>query len=171
LTHPHTPEAGNVPASGDVRDHLRLDHEAVLAGIDALRDIAANDAQDAQARLQALRRQWVIHALAEETVIYKALEGPPTAGAAQSRADERFVEHELVEELFEKMLRVKPATGEWNARLNVARALIARHIETEHEELFAQLERRFDGAGLSELGDRFQLAREKLAMLEEAKAA
>jgi hemerythrin superfamily protein len=154
-----------------VRGHLRLDHEAVLAEIDALRGAAANDAHECIERLRALRRQWVIHALAEETVIYKALEGPPVAGPVQARADERFVEHELVEELFEKLMRVKPATTEWNARLNVARALIARHIETEHEELFVQLESRFDADGLAEMGERFALAREKLAMLEEAKAA
>jgi hemerythrin-like domain-containing protein len=171
LTLAHASEAGHVPASGDVRDLLRLDHEAVLAEIDALRTAAANEAQDPMARLQALRRRWVIHALAEETVVYKALEGLPVAGPAQARADERFIEHELVDELFEKLERVKPSTSEWTARLNVARALIARHIETEHEEMFQQLESRFDADGLTELGRRFELAHDKLALLEEAKAA
>jgi len=155
------------PPPGDVRDVLRLDHEAVLSDLEQLR--TATDAREALVRLQALRRRWVIHALAEETVVYNALEG--LQGAGSTRADERFVEHEIVEGLFDKLSRNRPGTLEWRARINVARALIARHIETEHAELFPRLATRFDSARLAELGERFLLAREKLNLLEEAKAA
>ncbi|HZZ93435.1 MAG TPA: hemerythrin domain-containing protein [Usitatibacter sp.] len=150
-----------------MRDVLRLDHEAVLSELEALRSAA--EGREAQSRLRLLRRRWVIHALAEETVVYNALEG--LQGAASTRADERFVEHELVEGLFDKLSRGRPGTLEWDARLNVARSLILRHIEAEHEDLFARLATRFDTARLVELGQRFQLAREKLNLLEEAKAA
>jgi hypothetical protein len=155
------------PAPGDVRDVLRLDHEAVLSELEQLR--VAQDARDAIARLQRLRRRWVIHALAEETVVYNALEG--LQGVASTRADERFVEHEIVEGLFDKLTRARPGTLEWKARINVARNLITRHIESEHQELFARLATRFDAARLAELGERFELARDKLNLLEEAKAA
>jgi hypothetical protein len=60
---------------------------------------------------------------------------------------------------------------EWDARLNVVRDLIRRHIETEHVEMFAQLEEKFDADGLSAMGGRFRLANQKLTMLEQAKAA
>ena len=162
-----SPEAGNARASGDVRDLLRLEHEAVLADLEALRE--GPEAREALARLQGLRRRWVIHALAEETVVYNALEG--LQGSASTRADERFVEHEIIEGLFDKLSRARPGTREWRARVNVARNLVARHIESEHQELFARLATRFDAAKLAELGERFSLAREKLALLEEAKAA
>jgi Hemerythrin HHE cation binding domain len=158
---------GPNPASGDVRDVIRLDHEAVLSELEALR--RATDGREAQSRLRLLRRRWVIHALVEETVVYNALEG--LQGAASTRADERFVEHELVEGLFDKLSRGRPGTLEWAARLSVARTLIARHVEVEHEELFGRLATRFDTARLVELGERFELAREKLNLLEEAKAA
>jgi hypothetical protein len=152
---------------GDVRDVLRRDHEAVLADLDALPD--AGDASETLARLALVRRKWMIHALAEETVVYNALEG--LQGVSSTRAAERFVEHELVENLFDKLGRGRPATIEWHARLNVLRSLIARHIEGEHEDLLARLGTRFDSARLEELGQRFQLAHEKLSLLEEAKAA
>jgi hypothetical protein len=113
---------------------------------------------------------WVIHALAEETVVYRSLEGIEAANDA-SRADERFVEHELVQGLFDKLTRSRPGTLEWHARINVARDLIRRHIETEHAETFDALAKRFDAGELVELGQRFLLARDKLTMLEEAKAA
>ena len=156
-------------ASGDIRERLRADHEATLAAVDRL--FAEADAQRALARLGALRRAWVIHALAEETVVYRALEGAEGAPYGNTRSDERFVEHELVESLFAKLAHLRPGSHEWTARLAVARTLIARHIESEHDEMFARLARNFAPEALLELGRRFDLARDKLALLEEAKAA
>ena len=153
----------------DIRDLLRKDHETALADLEALR--IETDARRALQMLDKLRRSWVIHALAEETVVYRALEGAEQAADPKTLADERFIEHELVEGLFEKLTRSRPGTLEWTARLNVARELIARHIESEHEEMFNRLARSFEGAALREMGHRFSLARSKLQMLEEAKAA
>jgi hemerythrin superfamily protein len=168
------PESSRVPANDgapddDIRERLRRDHEATLAEADRLR--AECDDQRSLFLLRQLRRSWVIHALAEETVVYHAIEGAEGVASVGTRSDERFVEHELVEGLFEKLGRLKPGSHEWRARLNVARDLIARHIESEHDDMFARLSRHFDAEGLSELGRRFELAREKLTLLEEAKAA
>ena len=151
----------------DIRDRLREDHDSVLAALDALRN--ESDAGRSLSLLGSVRRAWVIHALAEETVVYHALEG--VESIAGSRADERFIEHELVEGLFDKLSRSRPGSLEWHARINVARELIERHIDSERNDIFVRLGERFDGAGLRELGERFRLAREKLLMLERAKAA
>ena len=156
--------------SDDIRDQLRQDHQSVLAELEALR--AECDEQGCLRQLRQLRRSWVIHALAEETVVYRALEGVEAANDSKgSRADERFVEHELVEGLFDKLSRSRPNTLEWNARINVAGELIRRHIETEYADTFDALGHRFDMEQLEEIGRRFVLARDKLTMLEEAKAA
>ncbi len=156
--------------SDDIRDQLRQDHESVLAELEALR--AECDEQGCLRLLRQLRRSWVIHALAEETVVYRALEGAEAANDSKgSRADERFVEHELVEGLFDKLSRTRPGTLEWHARINVARELIVRHIETEYADTFDALGKRFEAEQLEEIGRRFALARDKLTMLEEAKAA
>ena len=156
--------------SDDIRDRLRQDHVSVLAELDALRSDC--DEQRCLEMLRHLRRSWMTHALAEETVVYRALEGVEAANDSRStRADERFVEHELVEGLFDKLSRSRPGTLEWHARVNVAAELIKRHIETEHEDTFLALSERFDQEQLDEIGRRFTLAREKLTLLEEAKAA
>ena len=153
----------------DIRKLLREDHEATIRELEALR--AETDSRKSVARLAQLRRTWVIHALAEETVVYRALEGVASTSTPTVQADERFIEHELVEGLFDKLSRSRPGTIEWTARLNVARELIRRHIESEHDEMFTRLDRNFDLEALRELGHRFALAREKLALLEDAKAA
>ena len=156
--------------SDDIRDQLRRDHETVLAELEALR--SACDDKRCLELLRQLRRSWVIHALAEENVVYRALEGVEAANDSKdSRADERFVEHELVEGLFEKLSRSRPGTLEWHARINVAAELIRRHIETEHESTFVALGQRFDEEQRDEMGARFAMVREKLTLLEEAKAA
>lgn len=150
----------------DVRECLRVDHDAALASLDALR--RETDPQRCVHRLRELRTAWVVHALAEETVVYRVLKGSDDPAA---RADERFIEHEVVGTLFEKLMQARPGTLEWNARVNVIGDLIARHIESEYAVLYPQLERQFDEAALREMGERFRLARDKLLMLERAKAA
>lgn len=168
------PVPGSAPRShgaeaADIRQILRRDHEATLADVERLRN--EKDEQRSGFLLRQLRRAWVIHALAEETVVYRALEGAEGRSETDGGAGERFVEHELVEGLFEKLTRLRPGSSEWRARLKVARDLIARHIESEHNELFVRLERHFESDGLAELARRFHLARDKLTLLEEAKAA
>lgn len=153
----------------DIRILLREDHESTLRNLEALR--AETDGRHSLARLADLRRAWAIHALSEETVVYRALDGAAAWNGAPAPRDERFIEHELVEGLFDKLTRSHPGSPEWTARLNVARELIRRHIESEHDEMFSRLARSFDDAGLRELGHRFALAREKLALIEEVKAA
>ena len=153
----------------DIRDQLRRDHDLALAELDALR--REHDERQAHGRLRDLRRLWMIHALAEETVVYRALESGDLRGEARARSDERFVEHELVGNLFDQLSRNRPGSLEWAARLNVVGDLIRRHMETEHAEMFAQLTAKFDAEGLRAMGERFRLAYDKLTMLERAKAA
>jgi hypothetical protein len=157
-----------VPAQ-DIRDQLRKDHETALAELQALH--GETDERRCKAKLMRLRQAWMVHALAEETVVYRPLEIAEAASPTGHRADERFIEHELVGGLFEKLARIRPGTLEWHARLNVVRDLIARHIEAEHAEMFARLERQFPEAELRDMGQRFVSAAAKLRMLEEAKAA
>jgi hypothetical protein len=158
---------GGFTPGSDIRDQLRGDHEKALAELEALQ--AEGDAQRCYERLTQLRRGWVIHALAEETVVYRAIEGVSTDSSHS--ADERFIEHELVEGLFDKLSRGRPGTHEWHARLNLARDLLVRHIDTEEAGILRQLGERLDAEALVEMGQRFELAREKLTLLEEAKAA
>lgn len=162
---PFTPPANDAGGAEDVRVELRRDHDAALGELEALRH--EKDERRCQDRLGRLRQAWMTHALAEETVVYRMLESVQSS----ERADERFIEHEVVGGLFEKLARTRPATREWHARLNVVRDLIVRHIETEQAEMFPRLARQLDEEGLREAGERFRSAHRKLEMLERLKAA
>jgi len=149
----------------DIREQLRRDHAKALAELGAIGQ--ESDGRRAQVRLARLRHAWMVHALAEETVVYRALEGAPPA----READERFVEHELIEGLFEKLAHARAGTLEWQARVKVLRDLITRHVETEEGGMFVNLSERYAAEELADMGRNFMLARDKLSMLEEAKKA
>ena len=164
FTQPPANDAGGSP--DDVRERLRVDHDLAMNSLDALR--RERDPQRCLTRLRELRTAWVVHALAEETVVYQKL---GDSVDPEARANERFIEHEIVGGLFDRLAQAAPNSLEWKARLNVIRDLIVRHIESEYRDLFPRLERQFGDDELRELGERFRLAREKLMMLEQAKAA
>jgi hypothetical protein len=151
----------------DIRNVLRRDHVAALGALDALR--AEHDEARGRSRLRRARRSWVVHALAEEAVVYRALEGVAPGGNAEDRADQRFVEHDLIDGMFDKLTRVTPGSHEWNARVNVLRDVITRHIANEQELTFDRLGARFSGDQLGEMALQFGLVRDKLTLLEEAK--
>ena len=162
---PSDPPANDAGEAGDIRVQLRRDHERCLQELEALR--GESDERRCREKLNHLRQAWVVHALAEESVVYRALEDVQWT----ERADERFIEHELVGGLFEKLGQARPGSLEWDARLNVVRDLIVHHIDGEHVDMFARLSKRFDAHGLAELGERFRQVQQKLEMLERAKAA
>lgn len=156
-------------AFDDIRNQLRRDHESSLAELDDLR--AEVDDHCCRSRLEKVRRSWKIHALAEEAVVYRALEGAVMAADSAARADERFAEHKRVAGVFDRIAASRPRSIEWNERVSGLRGRIARHIEAEHCEIFARLAERFDTEELCDMGSRFLLARDKLTLLESAKAA
>jgi len=149
-----------LPEQHDIRGRLREDHDGYLAELESL--ARERDPHRCKSRLGALRHAWAVHSLAEESVVYRGLEG----------VDEtRFIEHELIEELFEKLARGRPGTLEWHARLKVARDLVARHIEHEYQDLFARLEKALDAAALARMAGEFTAERERLEQLEQRRAA
>jgi len=160
---------GSFRLTGDIRDLLRADHDAAMALGVALR--IEPEERRCFAQLAQLRRLWVIHTLAEEAVVYHALEGEQTDIGPRKRADERFIDHKLLECFLDRLSRSRPGTPQWAARLTVACKLIRRHVEAQDDEMFAELARHFDAIDLRDMGNRFELAREKFTVLEQAKAA
>ncbi len=154
--------------SDDIREQLSDNHNAVMAQIEALRN--EGDERRCRERLEALRQSWVAHVLAEEAVVYRALEGARAIADPREPADERLVEHELLQCFFERLSHTRPGSLHWFARLDVVARLLRRRVEAERSELFARLARDFEAADLSGMGRVFGLAREKLTMLEAAKA-
>lgn len=157
------------PHPGDVRNHAQADHDRLLDAVDGL--AKERTAERRMAKAATLRLALVIHERAEEAVIYRALAATNVAPGAKARADDADVEHEVIEGLLNKLLQTRPTSDEWNARLRVFTAMLERHFKDEEGEVFALLGEHFDAARLEELGTQYLDSRDKLVMLEEAKAA
>ena len=153
----------------DIRDQLRRDREEVLAGLEAL-GAAGIVRACALDRLAELRRCWKVHVLTREAVVYRALEGADATAATVADAEHRLVENKTVNAMFDRLSNTHPGSLTWHARLAVVRQTIERHLENE-SGLGLRLESRLSIEALHDLSEQYQLVREKLSVLEDAKAA
>jgi hypothetical protein len=153
----------------DIRDQFRRDREEVLDGLEAL-GASPPERRRALERLAMLRRCWKVHVLALEAVIYRALESRDAGAESSRQAEERLVEHKRIDAMFDRMQNAKPGSITWRARLVVLREMMLRHLESEGD-LALRLEAVLPVDALDELSASYELVRDKLAVLELAKAA
>jgi hypothetical protein len=152
----------------DIRDRLSDSHGAVMARFESLRH--ETDELRCHGKLDELRRAWVAHVLAEETVVYHKLESP-LSDVHSDDANKRLVKHELLQCFFDRLSRTRCGTAQWFARLDVIGKLMQRHMEDERRNLFSRLAEDFKAEDLSGMSRDFGLAREKITILEQAKAS
>lgn len=153
----------------DIRDQLRRDREEVLDGLEAL-SASPPETGLALERLSALRRCWKVHVLASEAVIYRALESSDGGAESLRRADERLVAHKRIDFMFERLRSARPGSITWRARLFVAREMMLQFLESEGD-LALRLEEKLSIEALGDLAENYERARDKLLVLEDAKAA
>lgn len=153
----------------DIRDQLRRDREEVLDGLEAL-SASPPETGLALERLSALRRSWKVHVLASEAVIYRALESSDGGAESLRRAEERLVAHKRIDFMFERLRSARPGSITWRARLFVAREMMLQFLESEGD-LALRLEEKLSIEALGDLAENYERARDKLLVLEDAKAA
>ncbi len=153
----------------DIREQLRRDREEVLAGLEAL-GVAGIDRGRALDRLAELRGCWKAHVLTREAVVYRALEGEDATAATVDDADDRLVANKRIDAMFDRLSSTRPGSLTWHVRLDIVRQAIEQHLETE-SGLGLRLESRLSIEALHDLSDQYQLVRDKLSVLEDAKAA
>jgi hemerythrin superfamily protein len=137
----------------DIRDLLTRDHDEALQLARKIED--CDDPAQAGALFGQLREAVMRHARAEERVVYPMLEDSGDDEAADF-AREGAVEHELVDLLFERMMRMRTASDNWKARACVVRELLEHHVEEEQEEMYPKLAELFDDEENARMAERFE---------------
>ena len=143
----------------DIRILLKKDHLEALKTAKTMSQ--TNDAEKARALFKELKMALTAHSRAEEKVVYGALKRTKVDKAVDM-AHEGDVEHALCDDLLAQMTRGKADSATWQAKAKVLHELLEHHIEEEHEEMFAQLEKQFSDDELSAMGERFEAAKESL---------
>ena len=145
----------------DIRDLLTEDHREALELARRIED--CDDTGEAGALFSQLREAITKHARGEERVVYPALEDsgdPEAAGLAREAA----VEHELVDLLLARMMRLRTASENWKARACVVRELLEHHIDEEQGEMYDTLARVCAPEEMQEMGRRFQAFKQRFRM-------
>lgn len=148
----------------DIRSRLETDHDRFkeLAG----QMCEARQATRRRALLEELKPIVTAHARAEERTAYDALLKARAGQPPHTLAQEGYVEHTLVDELFAKLEAIGADSDVWVAHARVLRELLTTHIAEEESETFAELGAHFSRDALDMMGARFE--REKTALLEGA---
>jgi hemerythrin superfamily protein len=137
----------------DIRELLRQDHDEVLQMAQQISQ--TDDSGEAKKLFEQMREAVVKHARAEERILYPALEDSGDESAGEM-AREAAVEHELVDLLFERMMKMRTASDNWKARASVVKELLEHHIEEEQNEVFQKLGELFDEDELAQMGEHFE---------------
>ncbi|MCC6195282.1 MAG: hypothetical protein IT518_12510 [Burkholderiales bacterium] len=145
----------------DVRTLLQVDHEEALK---IARDMYESESgEERRALLRQLKPALVVHFRAQEKEIYDALLKFKDEGL-QSIAYEGYVEHGVVDDLLEKLLKSrKTETDEWKAHAKVLLDFLERHLDNE-ARVYTALEEHFDDDERELLGRRFTAAKARLTM-------
>jgi hemerythrin len=145
----------------DVRTLLRQDHEEALK---LARDMYESESgEERRALLRQLKPALVVHFRAEEREVYDALLRFRDE-ELQGLAYEGYVEHGVVDDLLEKLLKSrKTETDEWKAHAKVLLDFLEHHIDDE-ERTYAALEEHFNDDERETLGRRFTAAKARLTM-------
>jgi hemerythrin superfamily protein len=145
----------------DIRELLKQDHDEVLQMAQKISQ--TDEAAEAKKLFEQMREAVVKHARAEERILYPALEDSGDEEAGEM-AREAAVEHELVDLLFERMMKMRTASDNWKARASVVKELLEHHIEEEQGEVFQKLGELFEDEELEQMGEHFESYKSRFRM-------
>jgi hemerythrin-like domain-containing protein len=132
------------------------DHRQVTAMMEQIEATADDSAFDTDSLFEELRKEILVHSLAEDEVVYDAL--------ARYRSTAHMIriareQHGLVEYVLTDLDRVPADDPRWKAKFQVLEDLIEHHIDEEENDLFELAADVLDRGQSDELVEDFEDAR------------
>ena len=125
---------------------LTRDHEAMRRLLERVED--ADTPERKRHCLRDLERAFLAHEVAEERVLYPAIEGGP----AGLLADRGVRAHAEARDVLEDLSRTSPLARGYDAKVAELVALLRMHLATEEQHMFPEVRRRLPAQRLRELG-------------------
>lgn len=137
----------------DATQLLKDDHEALYALFVRYHDLDVGDRAAKAALFRRIRGELEAHAAIEEELFYPAVQGanPVLAGPIVREALE---DHRLIRQILRDVEAGSPGSDEFDAKLNVLRENVLRHVDMEEREVFAEARLSLTPLQLSLLGGR-----------------
>ena len=109
------------------------EHRQVTAMMEQIEASAYDASVDRDARFAALAKELVVHARAEDQVLYATLELYESTSHLVRVGRE---EHSLVEHLIGQLGELREHDEQWMAKFQVLQDVVERHIEDEEDDAF-----------------------------------
>ncbi len=149
-------------ADAKIFEDLKKDHDLHRK---LLKQIEAADEGERADLFEQFRVEVTAHAAAEEESLYATMLAKPDL---RDEARHSVSEHKEIDDFFEEMAELDPATSEWKAKFDEMRHRYEHHIDEEEEEMFPEAAKDLDDAEVAKLAKVFEARKPKELELAEA---
>ncbi|MBE9179664.1 hemerythrin domain-containing protein [Oculatella sp. LEGE 06141] len=150
--------------SDDILSLITADHREVDEYFVRLE--SASEAEEVYEYLNRIYKELTLHAQAEESVFYPALQKYEDA---KNLVEEAKAEHSEMKVLLEDIQAAKPNSNEFRDTLRQLKEAVRHHVEEEESDVFTMVRRHISDQQLRALAQEFKTA--KLQMVDEVEAA
>jgi hemerythrin superfamily protein len=134
---------------------LEREHAEVSALMEKVLS-ASNPADSAEEHYPTIRKKLLLHARAEEDVLYAACEKRPETATMITNARD---EHHEMERIFGELDRIPMDSQAWIEELRRLQQTVKHHVEQEENVLFARCQDAFENSELRDLDDEYKDAK------------
>lgn len=136
---------------------LAKEHGEVSALMDKVLS-ASSMAKEAEDQYPKIRRKLLLHARAEQDVLYTECEKRPETAQALGDARE---EHQEIEQLIEQLDATDVGTSQWQELFRELDQVVQQHVEEEESRVFEACEDAFEDHELRDMDRRFEDAKSR----------
>lgn len=149
-------------ADARIFEDLKKDHDLHRK---LLKEIDAAGTSERAELFEQFRVEVTAHAAAEEESLYATMLANPEL---RDEARHSVSEHKEIDDFFEEMVELDPASDEWKAKFDEMRHRYEHHIDEEEEEMFPEAAKDLDDAEIARLAGVFEARKPKELELAEA---
>lgn len=146
----------------DVCTLLKGDNEKLRELVDELEE--TEDPEGRKDRVRALEHELDIHRRVAEEIFYPEVKKTIAEPDGRLFVQQATEDHRLADRAFDALRSAAPSSREFTARLDVLKALIARHAD-EEEVVFHRVRDEMDTEAMQKMGDRVNQRRLELEKL------
>ena len=137
----------------DIYTKLKDDHQVVSSVLQQLSQTTATDTGKRKALVAELNRSLTRHSEAEDATFYSVLlQHEPTRGLIRDGQQE----HQRIDSLLHELDRMDADDPQWNAKLQVLKSVVERHVHEEEGPVFARARTILPAEQAEDLGRQFE---------------
>ncbi|MBW4469929.1 MAG: hemerythrin domain-containing protein [Stenomitos rutilans HA7619-LM2] len=140
----------------NVQDVIRMDHQKVNALFVEINN--SNDSQKIQEYFGQIYKDLIVHAKAEEQVVYPAVR--PFYG--DDNTQELYDEQAEMATLLNEIKSIDPANAEFKTKVNQLKDIVMDHVRQEESTMFAAIRNNCSSEQSEQLASQFKAAKSKL---------